>query len=515
MKKHSKKIFAVLAMVLVLACAMTACAPAAASSGNASQANSTAPAESKAPEAPVTVKYINRDAKPDSGDFDTAWKAINDLLLKNINCTIDVEFLGSGDKAQMALKYAGNEQFDFAFDATWWGYATNAANNAYREITMDEIKQYMPYMYENLPAIGWKQSEIKGKMYMIPNLKWEYNYSIVMYRGDLLEKYGMSDLKTLDDLEAYLANVAKNESGIEPFFNSDRVADIYLYNPNGWISSYSGWYYKADETKNPTAFNNIMSDEYMAYAKKMREFAEKGFWSPDAINDSSSSKTKFESGLQATYLTNNESASIIGNNLAVSHPEWKIKYFNPSLGAPVVNTSFCSNGWSINRRAEHPTEAMQIVNFFYASEECQKLLSFGFEGINYDLKDGKVVTRTDVPTDQVHNIGCNWNMSNTLILDKINGNPRYESWAEIEDDYKKNTYENPLQAFNFDKTNVETEVANISALGTEYKSIVYGMNADVEATVNEYRQKMKDAGFDKVQAEYDRQVKEYLASYSK
>ena len=41
------------------------------------------------------------------------------------------------------------------------------------------------------------------------------------------------------------------------------------------------------------------------------------------------------------------------------------------------------------------------------------------------------------------------------------------------------------------------------------------MNADVEATVSEYRQKLKDAGLDKVQAEYDRQIKEFMASYSK
>ena len=515
MKKHSKKIFAALALILALACALTACAPAAASSGKTESKASEVPASSKAEEKPVTVKYINRDAKPDSGDYDAAWKAINDLLLKNINCTIDVEFLGSGDKAQMALKYAGNEQFDFAFDAIWWGYAANAANNAYREYTMDEVKQYMPYMYEKMPAIGWKQSEINGKMYIIPNLKWEYNYSVVMYRGDLLEKYGMSDLKTLDDMEKYMENVVKNESGIEPFFNNDRVADIYLYNPNGWITSYSGFYYRAKETANPSVFYNVMTDEYMAYAKKMREFYEKGFWSPDAANDSSSPKTKFETGLQATYLTNAGSATNIATSLAESHPEYKIKFFNPSMGAPVVNTSFCSNGWSINRHAEHPTQAMQIINFFYSSEECQKLLCWGFEGVNYDMKDGKVITRKDVPADQVHNIGCNWNMSNTLIINAIDGTPKYEGYDEIAADYEKNTFQNPMQAFNFDRTAVETEVANVSAIETEYKSIVYGMNADVEATVSEYRQKLKDAGLDKVQAEYDRQIKEFMASYSK
>ena len=131
------------------------------------------------------------------------------------------------------------------------------------------------------------------------------------------------------------------------------------------------------------------------------------------------------------------------------------------------------------------------------------------------MKDGKVITRKDVPADQVHNIGCNWNMSNTLIINAIDGTPKYEGYDEIAADYEKNTFQNPMQAFNFDRTAVETEVANISAIETEYKSIVYGMNADVEATVSEYRQKLKDAGLDKVQAEYDRQIKEFMATYNK
>ena len=50
MKKHSKKIFAALALILALACALTACAPAAASSGNTDSRASEAPASSKTDE---------------------------------------------------------------------------------------------------------------------------------------------------------------------------------------------------------------------------------------------------------------------------------------------------------------------------------------------------------------------------------------------------------------------------------------------------------------------------------
>ena len=170
MKKHSKKILAVFAMVLALACVLTACAPAAASSGNTGSKASEAPASSKADKKPITLKYINYGAKPDTGNCDGIWKAVNDILLKDLNCTMDVEYIGAGDVAQITLKYAGNEEFDFAYAADWWGFTDIAQSNGFYELKMDELKQYAPYMVENLPEIAWKQGSVGGKMYMLPDL---------------------------------------------------------------------------------------------------------------------------------------------------------------------------------------------------------------------------------------------------------------------------------------------------------------------------------------------------------
>ena len=106
-------------------------------------------------------------------------------------------------------------------------------------------------------------------------------------------------------------------------------------------------------------------------------------------------------------------------------------------------------------------------------------------------------------------------MSNTLIINAIDGTPKYEGYDEIAADYEKYTFQNPMQALNLDRTAVETEVANISAVDKEYKSIDYGMIADVDTAVAQYRQALKDAGYDKVKAEYDRQIKEFMATYNK
>lgn len=518
-KAHYKKLLMLVAVMLAFACIAAACSPAAASSVKPTESKTESTTESKTESTvvkgdPVVVKYINRGTKPDTGDYDAAWKAINEKLLEELNCTLDVECLGSGDASQMALKYAGNEKFDMAFTASWWGYADNAQNNAFREITTDDMKTYMPYIYENLPDIAWQQAKVNGKVYMIPNMLWEYSDPVILYRGDLLEKYGMSELKTIEDLETYIAKVAENESGIIPVFGGFRL-EVWLMRPNSWRAC-GTLYYDYEDAENPSAFHVVMTDEYMEFAKKRQELYKKGAWPADVMNDTTNPNDKFKNGLSAVTAHNLLAAnSELALPLQETHPEWDVKIFDPYLGKKVVLNSFTGNGWALTRGTEHAAEAMQIVNYFNESEEMQKLLRYGFEGINYEMQDGKLVTLSDVPEDKKHNIGCNSNMGNSLIINSLVKQDTYEGYAEIKEAFEKNTVEHPLQAFTFDNSEVQNEVAQMTAVSKEYAALEYGLFEDVEKTVEAYRAALKAAGYEKVQAEYDRQIKEFMQNYNK
>ena len=510
MKKHSKKIFAALALILALACALTACAPAAASSGNAESKVSEAPASSKADEKPVTLKYIVRSAEPDSGNRDEVWKAVNEILLRDLNCTVEVEYLGSGDKAQMALKYAGNEVFDFAYSAWWWGFPENAQSNAFYELKMDELKQYAPYMVEALPDIAWKQASVGGKIYMLPNIDFEYSNAVIMYRGDLLEKYGLTKLKTMDDLDKYMELVAKNETGMEVLYTT--FTELWKLYPSHLKGD--PWSYQYNDPNKQVFDHNAMWDGYVEFAKKMRDFQEKGIISPERISDTSNQLDKFRNGLSAVVAHNGTTINALALSVTKEHPEWKVDFFNPYMGDQVILSPFTGNGFVITRTSEHPTKAIEVVNHIYESVELQKLLNYGVEGVNYEMKDGKLYNIADVPADKKFDIGCNWNMRNSLLQDTFVVQEMFDGYKEICEDFKKNTVSHPLQAFTFDMTAVETEMANLTAVDKEYLAIDYGMYADVNAAVAEYRQALKDAGYDKVKAEYDRQVKEFMATYN-
>lgn len=54
---------------------------------------------------------------------------------------------------------------------------------------------------------------------MVPNYQHEYGTSVLGVRGDLMEKYHYDDIRTPEELESFLWDVAKNEKGITPLGN--------------------------------------------------------------------------------------------------------------------------------------------------------------------------------------------------------------------------------------------------------------------------------------------------------
>ena len=515
MKKHMKKWLAAIAAALV-ACSVTACTPAATSSkGAASGSESKTDVSSKADEAPVTLKYINYGAKPEAGDCDRVWAKLNELLLQNVNCTMDVEYLGSGDLAQMKLKFAGNEEFDFCFSSSWWGFYDNAKANAYLELSDEMIQTNMPYASKQIPNIAWQQGSVGGKKYMVPQSYGYNGTAIVGYRGDLLERYGMKELETLDDLEAYMTKVAENEPGMIAS-NTSGMKSFYLTYKNGWApGNDSLWTYKLSETENPEMFHAVMQDEYLDYAKKMREFYTKGFWPSDLINDMRSQDDKLPNGTLAIYAHNPTTVNARLLDNSVKHPEWKLKMFNPYKGAATINDPYANNGWSLHRTTTHADQVLQTIDYIYSSEDAQKLLGYGFEGDSYKMDGQYLVPIVDATGDKKHDLGCNWNTGNAAITDTFLRPSVYENYEEIYSDIKAHVIENPLQAFTFDSANVVTEVANMAGVIKNNNALNYGMVEDVEGAVEKFRSDLKEAGYEKVKAEYDRQIKEFMSTYKK
>lgn len=137
------------------------------------------------------------------------------------------------------------------------------------------------------------------------------------------------------------------------------------------------------------------------------------------------------------------------------------------------------------------------------------LINYGLEGVQYEIKDGKRV-QPEGYDEAKHGFYADfWGGR----VDKFEI-PSISTWDQLEEtlyaeyDAIKKPY--PYGQFVFDKTPVEAELTAITQVTGELgPAITYGKAGDPAKAVEEFRSKLKTAGYDKVLAELQRQLDEY------
>ena len=127
---------------------------------------------------------------------------LNKKLLETVNATLEIKYIDWGDvSTKYPLLWASGEEFDMAYAAssTPVPYATLAKQGAIVDIT-DMLDTYAPKLKEALPEYRWEGMKVDGRIYGVSDNYSEFTPYGFIYRRDLLEKYGMSGINSIDDM---------------------------------------------------------------------------------------------------------------------------------------------------------------------------------------------------------------------------------------------------------------------------------------------------------------------------
>ena len=173
----------------------------------------------------------------EAADNPEVFEQLNAKLKEKTGLTIKFEYI---DQTQYDLKFAAGDSFDLILCPDWLGYWQNASKGAFMELTEEDFKEYIPYIWEKGEEM-LNAAMFEGKYYGIPGIQKVSPNRTIVARGDLMDKLGIDSLNTIDDIDAYLTGVVelnkKGEVNIVPY-NSPGNAPWMIFSM--WASDWVG-----------------------------------------------------------------------------------------------------------------------------------------------------------------------------------------------------------------------------------------------------------------------------------
>ena len=514
MSKHAKQIFSALLASLLLCSALVGCGGDGTSSGSAvskSGTSSTTGSESLSEPGdtgePGEVNWVIYGDKNDrmTSFLEQVQQYVQD---QGLNVEVSLQVLPWSEYAggQTTLKLASGEEFACYTDTPYLG---NCISNGYIQDVTDVVEEYGQTLKEKLDETSFTAFSKGGRLYAVP--VGEKNNASEWYGGfevrqDLLEEAGVSEITSLEDLEAfYDACIQLHpdytgfcESGNTAKFFSRSVTDktILFLDNNCFL-------FVDNSADDDVIYSYYESEEFKKTCEIAQRWREKGIISNLALSDPSSLGNNFLAG-QGMFRGGNggriyEDTEILTQNV----PEAEVKVYMTGNGQPKVTRGNYSTAFQISANVTNPEDYVQFLDLIYRDQESFDFFTYGDEGTDYTLdENGRISgqTVTGVFFEGWTSAHIDYMRFSPLIPDEqVEAYKQWNDGAEPQKDL----------GFVFDTEPVEDVIAQLSSVYTEYcEPMLLGFTT-YEDGYDELISRLKSAGLDDYMAEYQAQFSEF------
>lgn len=234
----------------------------------------------------------------------------------------------------------------------------------------------------------------------------------------------------------------------------------------------------------------------------MARWNEKGFFSKSALSDSDSEKTK--NGKAAILIHNIDSYQ----SYYIEHPEWGFKFSN--FVKDLSYLAFTQDSMVISNTSKHPELAMAVYNYLTTDEEAYRAFQWGIEGTSYEITDKNELHLLNQDDYAVTDM---WAARNSKFNLNTMGSPDDLTTLKsgFDAQIKEGVGAQKYRSFVFDTSSIETEYAACMSVHQQYWWPLELGYTDAVSGLEEYKEKMKVAGIDKVRETLQKQLDDYVA----
>ena len=449
-------------------------------------------------------------------DNDEVFAKINEKLKAEINATIDVKFMSWGEYEQKyPLIFASGEDWDIIYTADWCFYNAQATKQGFWEITQEALDTYAPMTAQTIYPEAWEQAKVNGQVFMLPMNYKEITSYVYMARGDLMDKYSITSVASLDEAEAYMDAIVANEPTLIPLDVGSDYDKLFVFdrmwNKANWesqekVGGIGTWQIMSSvgEGDDNAEVKGIYDQAlFQGVIERLKDWKDRGFWSKNAVVNTQNNTESFQAGKSALALCNANTAKSIYAQMSTEHPEWDVRVFDAQDGVPPVLNSFLANGMSIFSKSKHPERALMALDYLRNDVEINNLFCYGIEGKHWEAAGDNALVSLPDSGNYAYDSNCNWGVRNDASWRMVEGGiPGLE---EMNAKWKESARSSRYQTFVFDEVAAITEIFN-----SDYKLLGLGFTDDPAGDIAKLKEKMISAGADAVYAEMQKQALEFL-----
>ncbi|MCP1639847.1 ABC transporter substrate-binding protein [Streptococcus gallinaceus] len=435
--------------------------------------------------------------KPDN--FDKLMEIANKRIKEKTGATIDMQYIGWGEWGdKMSTIIASGESYDIAYA---YNYVVNAQKGAFADLT-DLMPKYAKETYDNLEPAYIQGNLVNGKLYAFPVDANVYAQQMLSFNKKFLDKYNLdiSGIKSYADAEPILKAFHEKEPNVAAFaigqvFNLSGDYDYPLNKNNPFAV-------KVDAGK-ATIINPYAEDSFKANLRLMHKWYQEGLIPSDAATNTEGypldgdtwfmrEETQGPMDYGDTILTNAAGKEIVSRPLT--------KALKTTSQAQMAN-------FVVSNASKNKEKAVEVLALLNSDPELLNGLVYGVEGEAWEKVGDKKIKLLDGYKPGTHMSA--WNTGNNKIL--YTQESITDEMIAKRDQSIKDAAESPILGFAVNTDSIKTELSNISNVMNRYKASLNTGTVDPDATLPKFLSDLKDAGWDKVQAELQKQLDEFVA----
>ncbi len=472
----------------------------------------------------VTTLTWYMSINPVAADTDKVIQALNEYTRDKIGVEIDYKVMANPDyKEKMPNLINAGEYFDICFTSNWTtDYLQFVGKDAFLDIT-ELLPQYAKETWDFIPEAEWNAVKVNGSIYGVPSYKEMGWQGGIVYNSDMAKAYGvdMSKVKSLEDYTQVLQTVAekskaegKDVVGVSGLTNAWAMSAPYeslTGNPQLPAAAAVPEFSNFADMSGKQVFNQYASEEYMNYCQTVRGWNQAGYLGGDPVNydsDTANRDNDFKNGALFSYFIQYAPGTAESMTASTGHGV----EFVPLMD-PLFETSSAMGGLlAISSASEYPEKALEFINLLNTDEYVGTLIRHGIEGEHHTAVGDKQVDKTmgGTLTDNGYDYTYGWQF----------GTPFNQKWdisypANIEElfqAYNDAAVISPNNGFTFDAVPVETQVAALTNVISEYAPSLETGSVDPAVYIPQFLDALNANGAETLLAEVDSQLTQFHAA---